>query len=139
MIIPYLQPDTSIHAFYHAYEYDAGYDVYALENTLLWPFQTKKIPVNIHVCIPKGYCALLTGRSGNSLRGLMFHIGTIDAGYTGLIQAVATNLTLMPKRIKKGDRIGQLVFLPVPEVKMESCHYFPPTERENKGLGSTGR
>lgn len=139
MIIPYLQPDLSIPAYYHAYKHDAGYDVYALRDTWLLPFQTKKIPVNIHVSIPKGYCALLTGRSGNSLRGLMFHIGTIDAGYTGKIQAVVTNLTLLPKRIRKGERIGQLVFLPIPEVTMVCYAYLPPTERGEKGLGSTGR
>ena len=52
MIIPYLQPDLSIPAYYHAYENDAGYDVYSLQDTLIFPFQTKKIPVNIHVSIP---------------------------------------------------------------------------------------
>lgn len=139
MKVSYLRPDPSIPAYYHAYEHDAGYDVYALQDILIFPFQTKKIPLNIQVNIPPGYCALLTGRSGHNFRGLMFHIGTIDAGYTGKVHAIVTNLTLLPKKIRKGDRIGQLVFLSIPDVLMEFSLHLPPTERGSRGLGSTGK
>lgn len=138
-MIPYMPIDENISAFNKAHPHDAGYDMFALNDTVIWPLQTKKISVNIRVCIPPGRCALLTGRSGYNAKGLICHLGTIDAGYTGIINAVITNLNWLPKKIRRGDRVGQLVIIKPHDVDWIRCFRFPETERGENGLGSTGR
>jgi dUTP pyrophosphatase len=69
---------------------------------------------------------------------LLCHLGTIDAGYTGPIWVVLSNLNKHMAEIKRGDRIAQLVVLKLPDVGMVEGD-LPETERGDSGLGSTGR
>jgi dUTP pyrophosphatase len=125
-------------AFFHAHKNDAGRDLYSAENLWIRARETETIQTNLRVCIPKGYVGLVTGRSGNSSRGLFCHLGTIDAGYTGPIYAVLSNLNKHMAEIKQGDRIAQLVILKLPDVELVEGD-LPETERGDSGLGSTGR
>jgi dUTP pyrophosphatase len=130
--------DGCLPAFRHAHKNDAGYDLYSTESVWIRPGETETVQSNIRVCIPKGYVGLVTGRSGNSSRGLLCHLGTIDAGYTGPIWVVLSNLNKHMAEIKRGDRIAQLVVLKLPDVGMVEGD-LPETERGDSGLGSTGR
>lgn len=136
--ITFQKIDSKLPAFFHAHENDAGYDLYSTENLWIRAGETETIQTNLRVCIPKGYVGLVTGRSGNSGRGLLCHLGTIDAGYTGPIWVVLSNLNKHMAEIKQGDRIAQMVILKLPDVEMVEGD-LPETERGNNGLGSTGR
>ena len=136
--ILYQVVDGCLPAFRHAHKNDAGYDLYSTENAWIRSGETRAIMTNARVCIPAGYVGLVTGRSGLSTEGILCHLGTIDAGYTGPIWAVLSNLYHHMVEVKRGDRVAQLVILELPEVEMSEGK-LPETERGNQGLGSTGR
>lgn len=136
--IPYQKIENNLPAFRHTHKHDAGHDLYAAEYVRFCPGETVPIKTNLRVCIPQGYVGLVTGRSGNSVRGLLCHLGTIDAGYTGPIYAVLSNLEKHWFEVVTGDRIAQLVILKLPKVEFVEGD-LPETERGEKGLGSTGR
>ena len=91
--IHYQAIEGDLPAFRHAHKNDAGYDLYSTENEWIPSGETRAIQTNTRVCIPAGYVGLVTGRSGNNARGMLCHLGTIDAGYTGPIYAVLSCLT----------------------------------------------
>jgi len=130
--------DGCLPAFRHAHKNDAGYDLYSTENAWIRSGETRAIMTNARVCIPPGYMGRVTGRSSTATRGLLCHTGTVDAGYTGPIYAILSNLNHHMVEVKRGDRVAQLVILELPEVEMSEGK-LPETERGNQGLGSTGR
>ncbi|AOQ24623.1 Deoxyuridine 5'-triphosphate nucleotidohydrolase [Moorella thermoacetica] len=134
----YKSIDENLEAFNKAYADDAGYDMYVTKPILLLPLQTRKIPVNIKVAIPSGKFGWLTGRSSVAASGILVHTGIIDSGYTGQIKAVVTNLTLLPKMIRPGQRIAQLIFLDKADVLLKETYIMPITLRNTRGFGSSG-
>lgn len=109
----FYRPDKDTPAYYNKRPgKDAGYDLYALEDIWVWPFQTKKIPTNSHIHIPSDHYGAVLSRSGHAGRGWLTHHSPVDHGYAGNIHIIQTNLSLFPRRIKKGTRIAQLVFVP---------------------------
>ncbi|PTK83175.1 dUTP pyrophosphatase [Staphylococcus haemolyticus] len=148
---------------------DAGYDIFAAETVILEPQEKALISTDLAVNIPEGYVGLLTSRSGvSSKTHLVIETGKIDAGFQGnmkiniknddlprvsnLRQAkykdlesnyVETNgketYRLGTYKIKKGDKLAQLVIVPIwtPELKeVEEFSYV--SERGTNGFGSTG-
>lgn len=114
----YYQPDDTIPAYLNKRPgKDAGYDMFASETMWVKPFGTVDIPTNLHIHTPSGYCALVCSRSGNASRGWLTHIGVGDNGYSGQFSATLTNLSFLPRRIRKGERVAQLVFVPFKEMK----------------------
>ena len=114
----YYQPDESIPAFLNKRPgKDAGYDVYASKSQWAMPFQTIDVSVNLHIHTPAGHCALVCSRSGNASRSWLTHIGVGDNGYSGQYTATITNLFPLPRRIKKGERVAQIVFVPFRTLK----------------------
>lgn len=136
--ITFQKIDSKLPAFKHAHKNDAGYDLYSAENLWIRAGETETVQTNLRVCIPEGYVGIITGRSGNSSRGLLCHLGTIDAGYTGTIYAVLSSVSYHGMHVRKGERIAQLVILKLPDVEMVEGD-LPETERGDRGLGSTGR
>lgn len=121
-----------------AHETDAGLDLYAKNNAIVWPFSRKAIETGTHIAIPRGYVGLLTSKSGLMRnRGLTCR-GTIDAGYTGTIQAVIFNQSILPRRFRAGEKVTQLVILPIITPKLELVDTLESTERGDGGFGSTG-
>lgn len=121
----YYQPDKKIPAYLNKRPgMDAGYDLYASKDVWLLPFQTKTIPSNSHIYIPAGHLGRVTSRSGHADRGWLTHPGTVDNGYTGCIGIIQTNLSIFPRRIKKGERIAQLIFMPFTAMKLEEINTF---------------
>lgn len=119
---------------------DIGYDVRAIENRVLEPMETATISTGVFLELDDGFYADLRARSGNSSRGLICNLGLIDTSYRGEIKASITNLTGNDYEIKKGDRIGQLVFKNECIVNLEKVLEIDcNTDRGVKGFGSSGR
>ena len=98
--------DGCLPAFRHAHKNDAGYDLYSTENAWIRSGETRAIMTNARVCIPSGFVGIVTGRSGNNSQGMLCHLGTIDAGYTGPIWVVLSCLTYHGMHVRQGDRVG---------------------------------
>ena len=93
--------------------------------------------------IPKGYVGLLFPRSSNSKTDLYLtnHVGVIDSGYRGEIMfKFRANPSLINAKIYfPGDRIGQLMILPYPQIELVEAEELTSTERGLAGFGSTGK
>lgn len=118
---------------------DAGIDLRSTETVEIGIKQTAKIPLGVAIEIPDGYVGWLTGRSSTvDAFGVLSHEGKIDAGYRGEIHAVITALERGCK-IVRGERICQLVVLPIMEPIWDEVDSLSESERGEHGLGSTGR
>jgi dUTP pyrophosphatase len=115
---------------------DAGLDVCATETVALWPHESKAIGVGFGICLPDGYAGFICPRSGLSSKGITCNLAAIDSGYTGEIHALVTNTTNEKIIFNKGDRIGQLIIVPIiiPEFVEDLGE-----QRGANGLGSSGK
>lgn len=124
-----------------AHEYDAGLDLYAMNDVWLRPQSSEFFDTGVHIAVPRGFAGLVKSRSGLLLKEMKTD-GTIDADYTGSIGVTLFNHSKADVYIKRGDRIAQLVIvpclLPKPE-DFELVDELEATERGSGGFGSTGR
>lgn len=124
---------------YRAHENDCGADVRACFHTCssinLAPNTTVKVPLGLGLCLPDGYAAWVFPRSGLSSRGIVCELPPIDSGYRGEIHAIVTNCSDEHFKISNGDRIGQLVIVPI--VIADFVTETGP-ERGSSAFGSTG-
>lgn len=132
-----VKPDRTINGYYHKNK-DAGYDMYAAKDTWIFPLKVKKVLVNLKCEIPSGFFGLLTSRSGESSKGNFVIPGIIDPTYRGQLSAIMTRIGIFPKKIKKGTRIAQLIFIPFEEYTLVYADKLSESERNEKGFGSTG-
>ena len=125
-------------------EYAAGWDLYALEDSVV-PFRKSvKLRTGIIVAIPDCYEGQVRARSSLGSKGLILphSIGTIDADYRGELFVLMTWIGEGKSYlVKSGERIAQLVIAPIPEVKFSEVKIddLGKTERGEGGFGSTGR
>jgi dUTP pyrophosphatase len=133
---------------------DAGFDVYATEDIVLYPGQVVKHPLNIRLKLPINSWAEITTKSGLGSKGQLVYAGVIDQEYRGIVHVIMTNVHLIkeidsegfpimrtdPIVIKKGEKVAQMIMNPhnsafyveqVQELDMN-------TSRGNGGFGSTG-
>lgn len=89
--------------------------------------------------IPKGYVGMIKSKSGLNVNNGIIGEGVIDAGYTGSIKVKLYNLEGYTTVFKPGDKIAQLVILPIVTPTPKLVDKFAETERGDNGLGSTGR
>ncbi|MBE3553677.1 MAG: dUTP diphosphatase [Thermicanus sp.] len=136
----------TIPAPFYATPGSAGLDLAACldEPVILEPGRRAKIPTGIAIQIPHpGIVGLLFPRSGNALKhgiSLTNAVGVIDSDYTGEIQVILQNLDPTdPFIIHPGDRIAQLLFLPIMQAELLFTDRLEETERQSGGFGSTGR
>lgn len=124
---------------FRAHDNDAGADVYACMHDgnviTIMPHATKKIPLGLGLCLPDGYAAFVFPRSGLSSEGITCELPPIDSGYRGEIHAIVTNCSDKSFKISNGDRIGQLVILPI--VVADFVTESGP-KRGSNAFGSTG-
>lgn len=123
----------------------AGLDLRAcLDAALtLQPGQTSLIPTGlaIHIADPK-LCATILPRSGlGHKHGIVLGnlVGLIDSDYQGQLMVSMWNRSQEPFEIQPGDRIAQLVFLPVVQASFSIVGEFEGSERGEGGFGSSGR
>lgn len=125
-----------------AHRTDSGYDLYLPEDKALAPNEVTPIDTLIRVKIPKGYEIQIRSRSGLAIkRKLMVanQPGTIDQEYTGHIIVGLYNAGTVFQHLKKGERIAQMVFQKVPDIRLERGYVLTETERGEGGIGSTGK
>lgn len=123
----------------------AGLDLAAaLEQPVdLHPGETVRIPTGVAVQLPDhGYAALIFPRSGIAAEHgitLVNAVGVVDADYTGEILCPVINLGNGVYTIRPGDRIAQLVVVPVARARVSLVPELDATDRGDGGFGSTGR
>ena len=136
MLINY-ELDEGAYKPMRAHDSDAGFDLACKEDQVLEPNVANTIDTGVHVLIPEGYVGLLCPRSSFNVKGIGTPIGVVDAGYTGSIRVVLEPFNVT--KIFKGNRIAQLVILPLPQIKMvEGKVIGVDTHRGDGGFGSTG-
>jgi dUTP pyrophosphatase len=121
----------------------AGFDLRArVEGEVeIGPGERVLVPTGVAVALPSGYEGQVRPRSGLALRHgltLVNTPGTIDSDYRGEIAVVMINLGREPVRVRRGDRIAQLVVQRLPGVTLREAEELPPTPRGAGGFGHTG-
>ena len=130
---------------FYATSGSAGMDLAAcIEHPIiLEPGQKVVVPTGIAIQLPSHqYVALIFARSGLGIKhGITMSngVGVIDSDYTGEIMCGLINLGNRPYTIQPGDRIAQMVFMPVAIASLTLVNELNPTERGMGGLGSTGQ
>lgn len=119
----------------------AGLDLYCPFHIKVPADSQKKMPLGIAVEIPKGHMGLLVPRSSMSKTPLRCanSVGIIDADYRGEISIVYENISCSDYMIFRGDRIAQLIIVPIAVVDVEEAQTLSETERGAGGYGSTGK
>ena len=124
-----------------AYSGDAGLDLSTCEPLRLGPGERAVVHTGIAVAIPEGYAGFVQPRSGLAARhgiAVVNSPGLIDPGYRGEIRVVLLNTD--QERVfdaAAGERIAQLVVLPVPELELVELDELPASERGVRGFGSS--
>lgn len=159
-----LHPDAVITQY--AKPGDAGFDLVAVEDVIVEPGETVKVPTGLAFELPEGYELQIRPRSGITLKTkLRVQLGTVDAGYRGEIGVIVdntaenayenvaqyltyvdgidyrTNGDLYPNDtylIRKGDRIAQGVIAPVAHVTFSEVYKLEESDRGANGFGSSG-
>lgn len=127
----------------HAYdEGDAGVDLTSVEGLILFEGQRALVPTGIAVAIPQGYGGFVQPRSGLAAKfgiTLTNSPGLIDSNYRGEIKIIIQNTGHSDFEIKAGDRIAQLVIMPVEQAEFEVVDELPISGRGGGGFGSSGQ
>lgn len=121
---------------------DAGIDLYARHPAVLEPGERAVIDSGVAVAIPEGHAGLVVPRSGLAARHGMSVVngpGLIDAGYRGEVKVIVINHGIERMTIGRGDRIAQLVVVPVALPDVVEVDQLAETARGSGGLGSSGR
>lgn len=127
----------------HAGE-DLGYDVFALEGAVLEPRATVRVRTGIAVeardpRTGEALGLLVRDRSSMAARGVATTGGVIDAGYRGEILVLMTNLGATAVELKAGEKIAQMIPVPVRTGAVEVVETLEESARAAKGFGSSGR
>lgn len=141
MRIPLLRLDPELPFPGHARPGDAGVDLPAREAVVLAPGERRLVPTGLAVAIPDGYVGLVAPRSGLALRSGISIVnapGVVDSGYRGELAIILVNLGSETVSIQRGDRIAQLVVVPVAAVEFVVVDALETTDRGESGFGSTG-
>jgi len=124
-----------------SYAGDAGLDLATCEQVQLGPGERALVPTGLAVAIPEGYAGFVQPRSGLAARdgiAVVNSPGLIDSGYRGEIQVVLLNTDRERTfTAEPGERIAQLVVLPVPDLSVREVDALPPSERGVRGFGSS--
>ena len=135
--------DDALPAPARAHADDAGLDLVAREDARLVPGGgAVVVPTGLAVALPPGYCGLVCPRSGLAAKhgiGVLNGPGVIDAGYRGEIRVVLHCVGPEPVEVARGDRIAQLLVVPVALPALAFVAELPESVRAENGFGSTGR
>lgn len=123
-----------------AHSTDAGLDLRSPEDILVRADSYATIDTGVHFRLPDGTCGLLVSKSGLNVKHDITSTGLIDASYRGSVVVKLYNHGSEDYQIKRGDKISQMVILPViiPDC-MALVEELDDTERGEGGFGSSGR
>lgn len=121
---------------------DAGADLSSAEALTLAPGQRATVGTGVSIALPDGYVAFVVPRSGLAAKHgitIVNSPGTVDAGYRGELKVTLLNTDLSePFEIAVGDRIAQVIVMPVTQARFIPVEKLPVSERGESGFGSTG-
>ena len=130
-----------------AHTADAGYDLRTPIDFSIPAGGFAIIDTGVHIQIPEGYVGFLKSKSGLNVKCHITGEGVIDSGYTGSIvvklynheKNITSFVDVFGKHFERGDKIIQLVLLPIFKPELEIVDSLEETERGDGGFGSTGR
>jgi dUTP diphosphatase len=128
----------------YAHETDAGMDLHAhvLDHDSCWlePGERQLVSTGVAVEIPEGYVGLIRPRSGLATKKGVGQLssGVVDSGYRGELFVGLVNHSDIAVFIDQGDRIAQMLIIPVAQVELEEVSELSESDRGEKGHGSTG-
>lgn len=126
----------------YAHPGDAGADLVSSEALRLEPGERALVGTGVRIALPDGYAAFVVPRSGLAAKHgitIVNSPGTVDAGYRGEIKVSLLNTDARDAYdIAVGDRIAQLIIMPVPRVQFIPVEELPDSSRGERGFGSTG-
>ena len=132
-----VHPDAVIP--FRAHATDAGMDVIAISMEMTEDYV--EYDTGLQFQLPEGYAMLIFPRSSNSKKDLLLcnSIGILDAGYTGNLKLrfKLTTEGYTEKIYNPGDKVGQIMIIPYPEINFIETEVFNETERGDGGFGST--
>jgi dUTP pyrophosphatase len=136
--VPIIAPEPPA----YAHPGDAGADLVAAESLRLEPGQRALVGTGVSIALPEGYAAFVVPRSGLATRHgitIVNSPGTVDAGYRGEIKVTLLNTDSDAAfEITAGDRIAQLIVMPVTRARFVPVQELPESARGTGGFGSTG-
>jgi len=140
--VPLTRLDSSVPVPSYARRDDAGVDLSCTTDVVLGPGERAVVGTGVAVALPPGYAGFVHPRSGLAARAGLSVVntpGTIDAGYRGEIRVCLINHDPRSElRLRRGDRIAQLVVQRVEHVRFVEVAELPGSERGAGGYGSTG-
>lgn len=132
-----LDRDAIVPSFAHSF--DAGMDLYAIEDTKVEAHTMVKVKTGIAMEIPEGYVGLVWDKSSIGSKGLKTLGGVVDSHYRGEIMVLIKNLNDMEYFFEKGDKVAQMIIQKVEHFPIEEVEELSETKRGEKGFGSTGK
>ncbi len=134
--------DASVPVPAYAHPGDAGVDLSCTEDVVLGPGERAVVGTGVAVALPPGYAGFVHPRSGLAARAGLSVVntpGTVDSGYRGEIRVCLINHDPRAElRLRRGDRIAQLVVQRVERVRFVEVPALPGSARGAGGYGSTG-
>lgn len=122
-----------------AYPYDAGLDIFTPVDFVVPSKGSATIDTGVHMQIPKGYVGMLKSKSGLNVKHSLVGEGVVDAFYNGSIRVKLYNHGDKDATFARGDKVTQIVIMPIVTPTPVLVDTFPETDRGNNGFGSTGR
>lgn len=141
LVVRRLRPDAVLPVRQHPG--DAGLDLCCVEPVALGPGERAFVPTGLAIALPEGHAGFVTPRSGLAARHgltLVNTPGVVDAGYRGELQVLLLNTDReAPFEAAAGERIAQLLIVPVALPEVAEVDDLGETPRGTGGFGSTGR
>jgi len=122
-----------------AYTFDAAFDLYSVDEIAIPSNEQREVKVGLAFEIPEGWHMQIHTRSSYGKKMLRCHLGIVDSGYRNELSIWVHNFSNDVHYVKEGDKICQILFLPVPETILSEVNELTPSERGEKGHGSSGR
>ena len=126
----------------YAHPGDAGADLSSTEAVTLAPGERATVGTGVSIALQNGFVGFVVPRSGLAARHgitIVNSPGTVDAGYRGEIRVTILNTDrLVPYSVAVGDRIAQLIVMPVSRSTFVPVGSLPGSHRGESGFGSTG-
>lgn len=125
-----------------AYNGDAGVDLRSVEHIVLKPQERAMVATGLAIALPEGYAGFVLPRSGIAAKhgiSIVNAPGLIDSNYRGELKVVLQNTDISDSfTIEIGDRIAQLIVMPVPTINFEQVEELTESQRGVSGFGSSG-
>lgn len=122
-----------------AYPTDAGLDIYSRETKVIKARGCETFDTGVHIELPQGTCGLLKSKSGLNVKHGLIGEGVIDVNYSGSICVKLYNLSDEDYIVNEGDKIIQLLIVPIWTPLIEIVDELKSEGRGNNGFGSSGR